>query len=217
GEITPVALKTHPKYRRSPITTNRVTSSPRNHTSKVADEKSGLEICVRRHPQGLCSQMLHDLQPGGHIDAFIQPNPDFRPASGKSPVILIGAGTGIGPMAGFIRNNKGKYPMYLYWGGRDPDSDFLYKPELNEYLADHRLTQLHAAFSRVKEGTYIQDRLMDDAMQMRQLIENGAQILVCGSRAMAASITQAINEILIPLGLDVETLKLQGRYREDVF
>ncbi|NYT63806.1 ABC transporter substrate-binding protein, partial [Alcaligenaceae bacterium] len=43
GGITPVALKTHPKYRRSPITTNRVTSSPRNHTSKVADEKSGLE------------------------------------------------------------------------------------------------------------------------------------------------------------------------------
>lgn len=190
---------------------------PRFYSLASGSKDGFLEICVRKHPQGLCSQMLYKLQPGERIDAFIQPNPSFRPASGKSSIILIGAGTGIGPLAGFIRNNTEKYPMYLYWGGRDPASDFLYEPELEEYLADHRLTQLNAAFSRVKEGSYVQDRVTVDALQMRQLIRNGAQILVCGSRAMAASITQAINEILAPLGLDVETLKLQGRYREDIF
>lgn len=68
----------------------------------------------------------------------------FRPASGKSSVIRISAGTGIGPWTGFIRNNTDKYPMYLYRGGRDPASDFLYEPE----FADRRLTQLNAAFSR---------------------------------------------------------------------
>jgi len=52
---------------------------------------------------------------------------------------------------------------------------------------------------------------------MRRLIENGAQILVCGSRAMAGSIVQAMEGILSPIGLDVRTLKLQGRYREDVY
>src|SRR5690606_8085079 len=106
---------------------------------------------------------------------------------------------------------------YLYWGGRDPASDFLYESELVEYLADHTLTQLNAAFSRVKEGGYVQDRITADALQLRQLIRNGAQILVCSGRTMAASIKQAINEFLVPLGLDVETLKLQGRYREDIF
>ncbi|MBP7178861.1 MAG: nitric oxide synthase, partial [Moraxellaceae bacterium] len=93
----------------------------------------------------------------------------------------------------------------------------LYEPELNTYLTDRRLTQLNAAFSRVKEGAYVQDRVLDDATQIRQLIESGAQILVCGSRAMATSIRQALNEALAPLGMSVETLKLQGRYREDVF
>jgi sulfite reductase (NADPH) flavoprotein alpha-component len=190
---------------------------PRFYSLASGSKDGFLEICVRRHPGGLCSRMLHDLQPGEHIDAFIQRNPDFRPASGKSPIVLIGAGTGIGPLAGFIRNNADKHPMYLYWGGRDPASDFLYKPELDKYLADRRLTQLHAAFSRVKEGAYVQDRLRDDATQMRRLIENGAQILVCGSRAMAASIMQVLDGILAPLGLNVQTLKLQGRYREDVF
>ena len=190
---------------------------PRFYSLASGSKNGFLEICVRKHPEGLCSQMLYGLQPGERIDAFIQPNPNFRPASGKSPIILIGAGTGIGPLAGFIRNNTNKYPMHLYWGGRDPASDFLYEPELGEYLADRRLTQLHAVFSRVKEGAYVQDRVLDNASEIRGLIENGAQILVCGGRAMAASIQQALDRILSPINLDVRTLKLQGRYREDVF
>ena len=182
--------------------------------------KSGdgfLEICVRKLPGGLCSEFLHGLQLGGRMEGFIQLHPDFRPVAGKAPVILIGAGTGIGPLAGFIRNNTGQHPMYLYWGGRDPASDFLYQPELNQYLADGRLTGLHAAFSRVKDGVYVQDRVLDDAEQLRQLMQGDAQILVCGGRAMAKSIVQALDGILAPLQLDVQTLKTQGRYREDVF
>ena len=182
--------------------------------------KSGdgfLEICVRKLPDGVCSQFLHGLDVGGRIDAFIQLHPDFRPASGKAAVILIGSGTGIGPLAGFIRNNTGKHPMYLYWGGRDPASDFLYEPELGAYLADGRLTALHAAFSRVKDGAYVQDKVLGDAPQMRELIAAGAQVLVCGSRGMAKGIAQALDEILATVGLDVQTLKKQGRYREDVF
>ncbi|MBA5607311.1 PepSY domain-containing protein [Duganella sp. FT3S] len=176
-----------------------------------------LEICVRKQPGGVCSGYLHGLRPGQRIEAFIQPNPQFRPSSGKAPVILIGAGTGIGPLAGFIRNNTGRHPMFLYWGGRDPESDFLYEPELRNYLADRRLTQLHTAFSRVKDGVRVQNRLLEDADHMRRLIDSGGQVLVCGSRAMAASVRQAIDEILAPLKLDVRTLQEHGRYREDVF
>ena len=182
--------------------------------------KSGdgfLEICVRKLPGGLCSEFLHGLQLGGRMEGFIQLHPDFRPVAGKAPVILIGAGTGIGPLAGFIRNNTGQHPMYLYWGGRDPASDFLYKPELDTYLADGRLTGLHAAFSRVKEGAHVQDRVLEDAEQLRQLLEQGGQVLVCGGRAMAKNIAQALDEVLVPLNLSVATLKAQGRYREDVF
>ncbi|MGZ8301179.1 MAG: PepSY domain-containing protein [Telluria sp.] len=176
-----------------------------------------LEICVRRQPGGLCSTYLHGLRPGECIEAFIQPNPQFRPASGRWPVILVGAGTGIGPLAGFIRNNTGKYPMYLYWGGRDPESDFLYEPELRNYLADRRLTQLHTAFSRVKNGERVQNRLMDDADNLRSLIDKGGQVLVCGSSAMAESVRTALNDVLAPLNLDVQALRSKGRYREDVF
>ncbi len=190
---------------------------PRFYSLASGTKEGFLEICVRKQPGGLCSQMLCGLPLGKTIHMFIQPNPDFRPSSCQSSIILVGAGTGIGPLAGFIRNNNAKHPIYLYWGGRDPASDFLYKPELDEYLADGRLTQLNAAFSRVKQGAYVQDRVLDDATQIRHLVQGGGQILVCGSRAMAANIRQAFNEILAPANLSVQALQLQGRYREDVF
>ncbi|MFC0134385.1 nitric oxide synthase [Massilia eurypsychrophila] len=193
------------------------TPTPRFYSLASGAADGHLEICVRKQPGGICSTYLHGLRPGDCIYAFIQPNPQFRPASGKTPVILIGAGTGIGPLAGFIRNNTGRHPMYLYWGGRDPASDFLYEPELRHYLADRRLTQLRTAFSRVANGTRVQTRLVDDADNMRRLITDGGQVLVCGSSAMAASVRQALDAILAPIDMSVQTLRNSRRYREDVF
>lgn len=190
---------------------------PRFYSLASSSRDGVLEICVREHTQGLCSRFLHGLQPGGRIEAFIQPNPSFRPTSSRTSLILVGAGTGIGPLVGFIRSNADKRPMYLYWGGRDPDSDFLYKSELDNYLADRRLTELHPAFSRVEDRAYVQDRIADDAVQVRQLIQDGAQVLVCGGRSMAKYIAHAMDKILAPVNITVQMLKARGRYREDVY
>ena len=190
---------------------------PRFYSLASGSQDGVLEICVRKHNGGVCSEFLHGLDIGASIEAFIQPNPQFRPASGTHPVILIGAGTGIGPLAGFIRNNTAHHPMHLYWGGRNPASDFLYEPQLKQYLADRRLTALRAAFSQVQDRCYVQDRLIGDAQALRRLIEKGAQVLVCGSREMAKGVMHALDEVLAPLNLTVLTLKAQGRYREDVY
>jgi sulfite reductase (NADPH) flavoprotein alpha-component len=72
--------------------------------------------------------------------------------------------------------------MYLYWGGRDARSDFLYQPELGRYLEDHRLSGLNTAFSRTDERAYVQDKLKQDELAVRQMVNTGAQILVCGGR-----------------------------------
>ena len=63
----------------------------------------------------------------------------------------------------------------------------------------------------------MQDRVLDNAVQLRQLLQSDGQVLVCGSRAMAKNIAQALDEVLSPSGLSVAALKAQGRYREDVF
>ncbi|WP_417515087.1 PepSY domain-containing protein [Marinobacter sp.] len=176
-----------------------------------------LEICVRKQTHGLCSGYLHSLKPGDRVTGYIQKNPGFRPAGGARPIILVGAGAGIGPLAGFIRKNTERNPMYLYWGGRNPQSDFLYQPELGRYLTDHRLTGLNTAFSRSAEKSYVQDAIIADETALRQLIEKGAQVLVCGGREMAAGVKQVFDSILKPLCMDVDGLRAEGRYLEDVY
>ena len=177
-----------------------------------------VEICVRLMPGGVCSTHLHSLRPGDRIDAFVRTNPNFRPAEGASSLILIGAGAGIGPLAGFVRANDRARPVHLYWGGRNPASDFLYEHELARALAEKRLTSLTTAFSRdPRASAYVQDRIAADAHRLRDLVRAGAQILVCGSRDMAHAVTHTMEAILHPLGTDVATLRAGGRYVEDVY
>lgn len=190
---------------------------PRYYSLASSTRDGFVEICVRKHPGGLCSGLLHGLRPGDRVEAFVKANPSFRPARGRKPVILIGAGTGIGPLAGFIRANRGRRPMHLYFGGRDPESDFLYRPEIREWLGDERLTSLSTVFSRVTDGGYVQDRLRADADRLRTLIGAGAQILVCGGRGMAAGVKEALTDLLVPTGLTPGLLKEEGRYLEDVY
>lgn len=193
------------------------THAPRFYSLASSSAEGVLEICVRKHPEGLCSGYLHGLRSGDCVDAFIQVNPVFRPASGNVPVILIGAGTGIGPLNGFIKHNTARHPMYLYWGGRSPESDFLYEAQLQQYLDDRRLTQLNTAFSRAADPAYVQDRIDADAVTLRELIQRGAQVLVCGGREMASAVHAAIDRIIAPLAISVPVLKAEGRYREDVY
>ena len=157
------------------------------------------------------------MKPGDTIDAFIRPNPAFRPVGGRAPVIMVGAGTGIGPLAGFIRGNARHRPIHLYFGARDPQSDYLYEAELRTWLSDKRLTRLVTAFSRASERAYVQDRIASDADAVRAFVARGAQIMVCGGRQMAQGLARVVEEVVKPLGLDVTTLKMQGRYVEDVY
>ncbi|MEJ1157300.1 PepSY domain-containing protein [Prosthecomicrobium sp. N25] len=191
---------------------------PRFYSLASSTRDGVLEICVRLREGGLCSTFLHGLTPGDRVEAFIRDNPGFRPAVGSAPLILIGAGAGIGPLAGFVRANRPGRPVHLYWGGRSPASDFLYEHELAQHLAERRLTSLVTAFSRGPGSpAYIQDRIRADAPRLRELIRHGGQVLVCGGRDMAQAVTQALETVVRPLGLDLATLKSTGRYVEDVY
>lgn len=97
---------------------------------------------------------LNDLPLDGRIDGFIKANLAFRPNASTAPLILIGAGAGVAPLMGFLRANRTLREAHLYWGGRSPASDFLYREDLASCMADGRLTALNAVFSRVAEGGY---------------------------------------------------------------
>ncbi|WP_296225803.1 PepSY domain-containing protein [Ralstonia sp. UBA689] len=190
---------------------------PRFYSLASASKDGFIEICVRRHPQGLCSGYLTNLAPGDVVEAFIRTNPAFRPATGTAPVILIGAGTGIGPFVGFIRHNAAERPMHLYFGARRSGDAFLYDEELAELVGKQRLTALTTAFSSPTEKTYVQERLLADAATLRELVARGAHVMVCGGREMARGVAKAWERILAGSGVTVNDLKLRGAYVEDVY
>lgn len=190
---------------------------PRFYSLASGMKDGFLEICVRKQVGGLCSSQLTALEPGETIAAFVRPNPAFRPARGRKPVILIGAGAGIGPLAGFARGNRGCRPMHLYFGIRHPASDALYAEELCNWNKDGRLSSVSTAFSRTAHPAYVQDILCKDAERICKLIAAGGQILICGSRDMAAAVATVLADILAPQGFNLALLKANGRYAEDVY
>nr|WP_321458342.1 PepSY domain-containing protein [uncultured Cohaesibacter sp.] len=190
---------------------------PRYYSLASGRKNGFVEICVRNVPGGLCSGFLHSLQVGDTIKAAFQANPNFRLKPSRKPVILIGAGAGIAPLIGFIRNNQSKRPMHLYFGARHPQSDYLYQEELWNWNQAGLLQSAKLAFSRFEWRFYVQDRLRQDGTELAVLIREGAQIMVCGGRDMAKGIEAALKDILQSTGIDIADLRKEGRYVEDVF
>ncbi len=191
---------------------------PRYYSLASGREDGFVEICVRRMPDGLCSTQLLRLQPGEHIAAFIRANPGFALPHTRRPVVLIGAGTGVAPLAGFIRRNDRHVPMVLYFGGRDPARDFYFGTEIQHWLSEERVTRVQTAFSQVPDGGgYVQDALRRDAEHLRGLLDQGALVRVCGGRAMAQGVASALDVVLAPLRTSVQQLKAKERYAEDIF
>lgn len=194
------------------------TTVPRYYSLASGWRDGFLEICVRKLPDGVCSAFLHGLALGDTIQAFIKPNPGFALGGARAPVLLIGAGTGVAPLAGFIRGNRKRSPMHLFFGARDPAKDFYFGHELERWLDAGQLASLRTAFSRTPDGGgYVQDALRRDAHRVQELVSKGAIVRVCGSRPMAQSVAEALNDILGAVKLSVQQLKARGRYAEDVF
>jgi sulfite reductase (NADPH) flavoprotein alpha-component len=190
---------------------------PRLYSLASGSRDGFIEIVVRRHVGGLASGQLTSLEPGQTVRAFLRRHPGFHADGHGAPLILIGAGTGVGPLAGFIRSNAPHRPIHLFFGLRHPDSDFLYQQELSNWQADGKLARLSVAVSRGERPQYVQDALRQQAPQIAAAMRQGARIMVCGGRDMARGVADALSDILQPAGLTLAMLKAGDRYVEDVY
>ena len=146
---------------------------PRLYSLASARCDGFIEIVVKKHPGGLCSGQLTALEPGDTVTAFLRRNPGFQPDQGRTPLILIGAGTGIGPLVGVVRGNARQRPIHLFFGMRHPDSDFFYGEEMVAWQEEGRLARLVTAVSRGARSRYVQDVLRGDETEVARLIQQG--------------------------------------------
>ncbi|WP_165585393.1 sulfite reductase flavoprotein subunit alpha [Roseococcus sp. SYP-B2431] len=184
-----------------------------------------LELVVRqaRHPDGrlgLGSGWLTEHAPmGSPIALRVRSNRSFHAPEEDRPMILVGNGTGIAGLRAHLkaREAAGRRRNWLVFGERSRERDFLYREEIEGWVAAGVLARLDLAFSRDQAARlYVQDRLRDAADGLREWVDDGAAIYVCGSlEGMSAGVHAALTEALAHETL--ERLAEEGLYRRDVY
>ncbi|SFJ80465.1 PepSY domain-containing protein [Celeribacter neptunius] len=191
--------------------------SPRSYSLASGSKDGFVEICVRKAPGGLASGQLCALNPGDTIAAYTTPNAQFHAPEGDAPLVLIGAGAGIGALAGMIRGNTRKRETHLFFGMRSRAGGIPFEIEFEDWADNGQLSDLVLALSRSETPRYVQHALQDEVAKLRDLIRRGAHVMICGGRDMGDGVRAVFEDILAPLGLSVRHLEEEGRYAVDVF
>ena len=209
-----------------------IASSPNAHPDEVhlLVKRVEYDFNGRTH-LGAASNWLARLQAGDKAAVHIKPNAHFKlPASADSKIIMIGAGTGVAPFRSFLfeRETQGiSGNSWLFFGEQRFRTDFLYQTEWQQFLANGTLERMSVAFSRDQaRKVYVQHRLLEEAAEVYQWLQEGAYLYVCGDmNGMAKDVHNALIEIVasqrninaVDAAAWLEQLMGEHRYQRDVY
>jgi sulfite reductase (NADPH) flavoprotein alpha-component len=210
-----------------------ISSSQKAHPNEVHLTVGVVQFeSLGRRRGGVASNFLGVRSlPGDEVRVFVQRSPRFRlPADPKTPLIMVGPGTGIAPFRAFLEEREatgaaGK--SWLFFGNQHIDFDFLYRQELSRFLDSGVLTKLTLAFSRdTAEKVYVQHGMLEHGAELWRWLEEGANFYVCGdAKRMAIDVDQALQSIVAIHGqlspqaakAYVQQLVKDKRYHKDVY
>ncbi len=164
---------------------------------------------IGQQRRGVASSCLnYRLQTGDEIAVFVEPNRRFRlPQDRSTPLILIGAGTGIAPYRAFLQQleAEGANPQtWLIFGNPHLRTDFLYQSEWLRWRKKGLIDRIDGAFSRDQlEKRYVQHVVREQVSEIDKWLSKGAQIYLCGSLDMGHEVERALQEgIALNRGLE---------------
>lgn len=209
-----------------------IASSPKAHPGEV-------HLCVGivryethgRKRGGICSTYLCDRSAGTNPGVYVHSNKAFRlPASGDTPMIMVGPGTGIAPFRAFLQERKvsgAKGGNWLLFGNPHHATDFLYEEELTAFQKEGLLQRFDLAWSRdQKDKVYVQHLMIEHGAEMWKWLQDGAAFYVCGDASrMAKDVDAALHTIAETHGKMsadeakefISQLKKDKRYQRDVY
>ncbi len=199
---------------------------PREYSiaSVTGDARVHLLVRLHRHDDGTAGVssgwLALQAMPGDRVKMRVRAHRRFRLEGNMDrPLILIGNGTGIAGLRGHLRARaiRRAAPAWLIFGERNAACDFFYQQEIEAWQAAGILERTDTAFSRDRqEQRYVQHLLRDLGDLVREWIERGAAIYVCGSlKGMAEGVDETLARIVGRDALD--GLSAAGRYRRDVY
>lgn len=180
---------------------------------------------------GVASAFLADRAlAAGPIAGNIQTSHFRLPTDPTTPILMCGPGTGIAPFRAFLQEAEAtgrRGRSWLLFGDQHRETDYLYEPEITEWVRKGTLTRVDTAFSRdQKEKIYVQTRMLEQAADIWRWLQDGGHFYVCGDALrMARDVDAAMRKIAMSEGsLDdnqardwIASLARQGRYQRDVY
>lgn len=206
-----------------------ISSGPTASPEQVALTVSTVRYGDSKQKGGVCSVWLADRAETAAI--FIQSSAHFHlPTDPQTPIIMVGAGTGIAPFRGFLQEREATAApgrSWLFFGEQYSATDFYYRDELQSWQRDGVLTRLDTAFSRDgTEKVYVQQRMLEQGAELWRWLCDGAFFYICGDASrMAKDVDLALKQVVQTYGnMDaeeasrwVETMAKEKRYRRDVY
>ena len=217
---------------------------PRLYSIASSQEMHGdtMQLCIiyddwttpsGKYRSGLTTTYLRKLKPGDKLASSISKSGCAHPQSHKTPVVLVGLGTGIAPLRAMAQERaKAKQegeevgPMNFYFGMRYRETEYLYGNELEGYARDGVISNLRPAFSRDQDHKIYVHHHMEQDMKIiyEQLVKQNGYFLLCGS-AKATDTHKALLKAFKEVGgmtdkqADeyIQTMKREGRYNLDVW
>ena len=158
--------------------------------------KKNIQIAIKKHEYGICSNYLDHLDIDNQIEAYTIKNKGFHFPKRTKNVIMICTGTGIGPFLGMIENNTKKKSIHLYWGARTSASFNLYQNFIQNNLDAQKLSLFKPAYSRENNTKiYVQDLIRQDQFFIAKVLQEKGVIMICGSLAMQKEVLLKIDSI----------------------
>jgi sulfite reductase (NADPH) flavoprotein alpha-component len=154
-----------------------------------------------REKESITANYLKTSPIGTPIRLFLQHNHNFTlPEDSSIPIIMIGPGTGLASLRGFLQERwalGARGANWLFTGDRQRAFDFHYEEEMTSY-SESGFLKLDAAFSRdSSEKIYVQDLMLKESAELWNWIKNkNAHIYICGdAKHMAKDVQKTLHLI----------------------
>src|SRR5262249_48576457 len=232
-EFLGVAQQLRPRY-------YSTSSSPRIHGDRVAHLTIGLETTPvpglpGREFRGMSSHYVHTLREGDRLNVFHDSADGFHLQEDTAkPMIFVSVGTGFAPMRAFLwerlalkQAGVSLAEAALFNGIRSSSLDYLYRDEIERFMAAGVLDHVHIATSRERPGQreYVQDRIREEGALVWRLLAEGGYVYVCGSQRMRDAVRAVFVDVVaeqasLPreqAGAYVDELERKSHYRPDLW
>ncbi|KAJ3121243.1 hypothetical protein HK098_003835 [Nowakowskiella sp. JEL0407] len=195
-----------------------LTTSPLQDTFKSAVAFNVVDFVhskTKRKIRGVCSGYLDDLVKTGfsgknvEVDGFLKVRGGkFEYPAGENGIIMIAAGTGVSPFAGFVRHREllksdEQRDICMITGRRFISGDALYR----DVFQSESVKNLYEAVSRETESSelkkkYVQDVILDEEIgkKLWKMVNDGSYLFVCGGLEMSADVQKTLYQLSILYG-----------------